>query len=411
MVLNYIWLAFFLIGFLVAIGKWLLMGDATLFPLEMEALFNQAKNGFEISLGLTGMMAFWLGMMKIAEKAGLMQALAKLLSPFFVRLFPEVPANHPVFGQMLMNLSANMLGLDNAATPLGLKAMEGLQSINQDKERASNAMIMFMVINTAGLTLIPSSVMALRQQAGALNPADVFLPCVLVTLGSALTGILLTGIIQKIKFADAVLLGGLLFILGIILLPVYLIAGLTAAQVSGYASKGGALVLLGIVSLFLLVGAIKKVPVYETFVEGAKEGFETAIRIIPYVVAMLVGIGIFRVSGALNILTDGIGSLVTAFGGNADFVPALPTGLMKPFSGSGARGLMVETMQTYGADSFAGKTAAVIQGGTETTFYTLAVYFGSVGIRKTRYAAGLGFLIDMVGLVLGVLMAYLFFGA
>lgn len=411
MVLNYIWLAFFLVGFLVALGKWLFLGDASLFTLEMEALFTQAKNGFEISIGLTGMMAFWLGMMKIAEKGGLMEVLSKILSPFFIRLFPELPANHPVFGQMIMNFSANMLGLDNAATPLGLKAMEGLQQLNTQKDRASNAMIMFMVINTAGLTLIPSSVMALRQLAGATNPSDIFLPCILVTLGSALTGILLTGLIQKIKFSDPILILGLALLLCIILVPVYLISNLNANQVSNYAAKGGALVLLAVVCLFISVASFKKVPVFETFIEGAKEGFETAIRIIPYVVAMLVGIGIFRASGTLNLLTDAIGEWVVAFGGNSDFVPALPTGFMKPFSGSGARGLMVETMQTYGADSFAGKTAAVIQGGTETTFYTLAVYFGSVSIKKTRYAAGLGFLIDMVGLVLGVLMAYLFFGS
>lgn len=410
MVLNYIWIAFFLIAFVIALVRLVFCGDMEVFPGIMDSTFSSAKTAFEISLGLTGVLSLWMGIMKIGEKGGLVNAIARWLSPLFVRLFPEIPKGHPVFGHIFMNISANMLGLDNAATPLGLKAMEGLQELNKEKEKASNSMIMFLVLNTSGLTIIPVSILVYRAQMGASQPTDVFIPILIATLAATIAGIIITSIYQRINLLNLpimLLMGGMcLLVSGVIWLSTVIdreTMNMGSTQVAN-------ILLFLIICGFILAGVRKKVNVYDAFVEGAKGGFETAIRIIPYLVAILVGIGVFRASGAMDVLVDGIRWLVGAIGINNDFVEALPTALMKPLSGSGARGMMVDTMSTYGADSFVGRLSCIFQGATDTTFYILAVYFGSVGIRHTRHAVSAGLLADVAGILAAIGVAYAFFG-
>lgn len=409
MVLNYIWIAFFLIAFVVALVKLLFFGDMEVFPALMQSTFDMSKTGFELSLGLTGVMTLWLGLMKVGEKGGMVQLLSRWLGPFFSRLFPEIPKNHPATGSIMMNLAANMLGLDNAATPLGLKAMEQLQSINPDKTRASNAMIMFLVLNTSGLTLIPISVMVYRAQLGAADPSDVFLPILLSTFFATMAGIVAVSVYQRINLFNRVLLaymGGIsLVIAGII----FYFTTLPKAEVGTVSSVAGNVILFTVIVSFIALAWRKRVNVYETFIEGAKEGFSIAIKIIPYLVAILVAIGVFRTSGAMDFIIDGIRLLVTALGIDAGFVEALPTAFMKPLSGAGARGLMVDAMTTHGADSFIGRLSCTFQGATDTTFYIIAVYFGSVGITKTRHAVACGLIADLAGVVAAIFIAYLFF--
>ena len=410
MVLNYIWIAFLVIAFVSALIQLLFFGNPQTFSDVVNSTFDSAKSGFEISLGLTGVLSLWLGIMKIGDKGGVINFFSRLVAPFFSRIFPLVPRNHPAMGSMFMNISANMLGLDNAATPMGLKAMRELQEINPEKEKASDPMIMFLVLNTSGLTLIPISVMVYRAQLGAINPADVFLPILLATFFSSLVGLISVAIYQKINLFNKVVMGTLggmtAFIIGVI----YLMSQLSREQIALYSNFSAAFILLSIIISFVLIAAIKKINVYEGFIEGAKEGFQVAIGIIPYLIAILVAIGMFRASGAMNIMVDGIAWAVSAVGINSDFVGALPTAIMKPLSGSGARGMMIDAMTTHGADSFVGRLSSVIQGSTDTTFYVLAVYFGSVGIRNSRYAVVCGLLADFAGIVAAILLAYLFFG-
>lgn len=409
MTLNYLWAAFFLIAVVVALLR-LLMGDFTAMPALTEALFNMAKTAFEISLGLTGAMAFWLGIMRVAEAAGLIDKLARAVTPFFRRLFPEIPDGHPAMAAILMNFSANMLGLDNAASPLGLKAMHHLQELNREKDTATNGMIMFLAINTAGLTIIPASVMALRAQAGAANPADIFLPCLLGTSISAFAAIIITGLRQRLNLLNPVVLGVLAVYCLFLTTVVIGVRQLSEATLTLVSSNASAAVLMGIITAFILAGLLRRQNVYANFVEGAKEGFQVAISVIPYLVAMLVGIGLFRACGALDMITSGVAQLVGIFGLDTGFVPALPTAFMKPFSGSGARGLMVETMKNFGADSFAGRLAATLQGSTETTFYTIALYYGAINVKRVRYTATVGLLVDVIGIIAGIMLGYLFFG-
>ena len=410
MVLNYIWIAFFLIAFAIAVVRLVVFGDVEVFPAIMDSTFASAKTAFEISLGLTGVLSLWLGVMKIGERGGLVALLARGLSPVFTKLFPEVPKGHPVVGNIFMNLAANMLGLDNAATPLGLKAMEGLQELNPKKDTASNAMIMFLVLNTSGLTVIPVSILVYRAQMGAAQPTDVFIPILLATFFSTLAGIIATSLYQRINLLNRVLLltlGGVsLAVAGIM----WGFSQLSREDMATVASTVANVVLFTIVVGFILAGVRKKVNVYDAFIEGAKDGFSTAVRIIPYLVAILVGIGVFRASGAMDWLVDGIAWLVGLTGADAEWVGALPTALMKPLSGSGARGMMVDAMVTYGADSFVGRLSCIFQGATDTTFYILAVYFGSVGVRYTRHAVACGLLADLAGVVAAVAICYFFFG-
>lgn len=409
MVLNYIWIAFFAIAFVIGLIKLCVLGDTEVFPDIINSTFDTAKTAFEISLGLTGVLSLWLGILKIGEKGGLINALARMLSPVMTKLFPDIPKNHPVFGNIFMNLSANMLGLDNAATPLGLKTMEGLQELNPRKDTATNPMIMFLVLNTSGLTIVPVAIMVYRAQMGAAQPTDVFLPLLLATFASTFVGVVATSIYQKINLLNRTLLltlgGACVAVAGL----VWGLSQLSQEEMGTVASTVANLLLMSIIMLFLFAGIRKRVNVYNTFIEGAKEGFQTAVRIIPYLVAMLVGIGVFRASGAMDWLTDGITWLCGLLGVATDWVTALPTALMKPLSGSGARGMMVDTMTTYGADSFAGRLSSVFQGSTDTTFYILAVYFGSVGISKTRHAVTCGLLADLAGLIAAVFVCYLFF--
>ena len=410
MVLNYIWIAFFLIAFAIAVVRLVVFGDVEVFPAIMDSTFASAKTAFEISLGLTGVLSLWLGVMKIGERGGLVALLARGLSPVFTKLFPEIPKGHPVVGNIFMNLAANMLGLDNAATPLGLKAMEGLQELNPKKDTASNAMIMFLVLNTSGLTVIPVSILVYRAQMGAAQPTDVFIPILLATFFSTLAGIIATSLYQRINLLNRVLLltlGGVsLAVAGIM----WGFSQLSREDMATVASTVANVVLFTIVVGFILAGVRKKVNVYDAFIEGAKDGFSTAVRIIPYLVAILVGIGVFRASGAMDWLVDGIAWLVGLTGADAEWVGALPTALMKPLSGSGARGMMVDAMATYGADSFVGRLSCIVQGATDTTFYSLAVYFGSVGVRYTRHAVACGLLADLAGVVAAVAICYFFFG-
>ena len=410
MVLNYIWIAFFLIAFIVATCRLILFGDTQVFPEIINSTFSSSKTAFEISLGLTGVLSLWLGIMKIGEKGGVIAFFARILSPIFCKLFPDIPKGHPVTGSIFMNLAANMLGLDNAATPLGLKAMEGLQELNPKKDTASNPMIMFLVLNTSGLTLIPISIMVYRAQMGAAQPTDVFVPILLATFFSTLAGIIAVSIYQRINLFSRTLLlflGGMsLIVAGII----YAFSTLSRTEIDTYSTTGANVFLFVIIIGFILAGIRKKVNVYDAFVEGAKEGFSTAVRIIPYLIAILVAIGVFRASGAMDYLIGGIESGVKLCGINSDFVGGLPTAIMKPLSGSGARGLMVDAMTTYGADSFVGRLACIFQGSTDTTFYILAVYFGSVGIAKTRHAVPCGLIADAVGIISAIFICYLFFG-
>lgn len=409
MVLNYIWIAFFVIAFVIAVVKLLFMGDFEVFPAMMDSTFASSKTAFEISLGLTGVLSLWLGIMKIGEKGGVVNALARLLSPVFVRLFPEIPKGHPVTGSIFMNIAANMLGLDNAATPLGLKAMEQLQDLNKKKDTATNSMIMFLVLNTSGLTLIPVSIMVYRAQMGAAQPTDIFVPILLATFFSTLAGIIITSLYQRINLFNRTMLltlGGACVLVSAI---IWGFSQMDKDQVNIVSTTVANILLMLIIIGFILSGVRHKVNVYDAFIEGAKDGFQTAVRIIPYLVAILVGIGVFRASGAMDMLIDGIKWTVAAVGGDTDFVGALPTALMKPLSGSGARGMMVDAMTTYGADSFIGRLSCVFQGSTDTTFYILAVYFGSVGIRYTRHAVACGLLADLAGILSAIAICNMFF--
>lgn len=409
MVLNYIWIAFFVIAFVIALVKLIFMGDFEVFPEMMGSTFESSKAAFKISLGLTGVLSLWLGIMKVGEKGGMVNALARLLSPVFCKLFPDIPKGHPVTGSIFMNIAANMLGLDNAATPLGLKAMEQLQQLNTKKDTATNPMIMFLVLNTSGLTLIPVSIMVYRAQLGAAQPTDIFIPILLATFFSTMAGIIITSLYQRINLLNKVMLltvGGMsLAVAGII----WGFGQLDKDQMNIVSTTVANILLMTIIVVFIMAGVRKKINVYDAFIEGAKEGFQTAVRIIPYLVAILVGIGVFRASGAMDMIIDGIKWTVGVLGGNTDFVGALPTALMKPLSGSGARGMMVDAMTTYGADSFVGRLSCVFQGSTDTTFYILAVYFGSVGIRYTRHAVACGLLADLAGVIAAIAICYMFF--
>ncbi|GAA4448206.1 nucleoside recognition domain-containing protein [Rurimicrobium arvi] len=415
MTLNYIWISFFFIGFIVATFKAIFFGQSELFGTMLNNLFDSSKTGFEISIGLTGVMSLWLGIMKIGERAGLINLFAKGVGPLLRTLFKGVPKDHPAYGSMTMNFSANMLGLDNAATPLGLNAMKDLQSVNPDKETASDAQIMFLVLNTAGVTLIPTSVIAMRQSLAIeqgvknFNAADIFLPTLVSTFIAFLTGIIMVALFQRInlfKLPVLLFVGGFATLIGGIYLCV---AHMPPAEMSRVIGNIGSAIILFIVIMFLAAGAIKKQNVYDNFIEGAKEGFTTAVRIIPYLIAMLMAISVFRSSGCMDYLVNGIAAVVAACGLNTDFVPTIPIGLMKPLSGSGARGLMVDVINQYGVDSFQGKLAAVLQGTTETTFYVLAVYFGSVDIKNSRHALVCGLVADLAGFTAAILLAYALF--
>jgi len=409
MVLNYIWIAFFVIAFIVALCKTMFLGDTEIFTTMVNSTFDSSKSAFEISLGLTGLLAFWLGIMKIGERSGMINALSKFLSPVLCKLFPDIPKGHPALGSIFMNLSANMLGLDNAATPLGLKAMEQLQELNPKKDTATNPMIMFLVINTSGLILIPLSIMLYRSQLGAVQPTDIFIPTLITTTISTMVGITIVSISQKINLFNKAILslvaGIALFFSGLI----WLFVTVSRETMGTYSTLVANILLFGIIIVFILWGVLKNCKVYDSFIEGAKEGFTTAVRIIPYLVAFLVGIGVFRASGAMDILVDSIGWLVGLTGVDTTFVGALPTALMKSLSGSGANGLMIDTMQQYGADSLVGRMSCVVRGASDTTFYILAVYFGSVGVTKTRNAVTCGLLADLSGIIAGIIISYLFF--
>ena len=408
MVLNYIWVAFFAIAFLFALIA-LCLGDTTVFQQIVQSTFDASKNAFEISLGLTGVLSLWLGMMKIGEKAGVVNVLAKALSPIFTKLFPDIPKNHPVMGSIFMNIASNMLGLDNAATPTGLKAMQQMQELNTKKDTATNPMIMFLVLNTSGLTIIPTTILAFRAAYGAAVPTDVFVPILLATTVATLVGIILTALWQRINLLQPALLafiGALLAFVGVV---IWGFGQLDQKTMETVANLSGSMILFSIIVSFIVAGFIKKINVYDAFIEGAKEGFSTAVKIIPYLVAILVGIGVFRASGAMDMLIDGIAWCVEKCGLNTDFVGALPTAFMKPLSGSGARGLMLEAMKTYGADSFIGRLSCMFQGSTDTTFYILAVYFGCVNIKYTRHAVACGLLADLAGVIAAIGLAYMFF--
>ena len=409
MVLNYIWIAFFLIAFVIATVRLVFMGDTVVFPAIMNSTFDTSKTAFEISLGLTGVLSLWLGIMKIGEKGGAINVVARVLSPVFTRLFPDIPKGHPVTGSIFMNVAANMLGLDNAATPLGLKAMEQLQELNPKKDTATNPMIMFLVLNTSGLTLIPVSIMVYRAQMGAAQPTDIFVPILLATFFSTLVGIIFTSLYQRINLINRTMLLTLGGMSAVVAAIIWGFAQMDKSQMNIVSTSVANILLMLIIVMFILAGMRKKVNVYDAFIEGAKDGFTTAVRIIPYLVAILVGIGVFRASGAMDMLVDGIKWTVAALGGNTDFVGALPTALMKPLSGSGARGMMVDAMTTYGADSFVGRLSCIFQGSTDTTFYILAVYFGSVGVRYTRHAVACGLLADLAGVIAAIAICYLFF--
>ncbi len=410
MVLNYIWIAFFLIAFVVGLVKLIFFGDVEVFPAMMDSTFTSSKTAFEISLGLTGVLSLWLGVMKIGEQGGVVNAFARVLSPVFTKLFPDIPKGHPVTGSIFMNIAANMLGLDNAATPLGLRAMEQLQELNPKKDTASNPMIMFLVLNTSGLTIIPVTVMVYRAQLGAAQPSDIFIPILLATFFSTLAGVIATSLFQKINLLNRTMLltlGGVsLAVAGVI----WGFSSMDKAMMNTVSTSVANILLMVIIVGFIIAGIIKKANVYEAFIDGAKDGFTTAVRIIPYLVAILVGIGIFRTSGAMDLLIKGVGWVVDLCGVNSDFVAALPTAIMKPLSGSGARGLMVDAMTTYGADSFVGRLACIFQGSTDTTFYILAVYFGSVAIRNTRHAVTCGLIADLAGIIAAIFIGYMFFG-
>lgn len=410
MVLNYIWIAFFLVAFVIALVRLVFMGDTEVFPAIMNSTFDTSKTAFEISLGLTGVLSLWLGIMKIGEKGGVVNVVARVLSPVFTRLFPDIPKGHPVTGSIFMNVAANMLGLDNAATPLGLKAMEQLQELNPKKDTATNPMIMFLVLNTSGLTLIPVSIMVYRAQMGAAQPTDIFVPILLATFFSTLAGIIVTSLYQRINLINRTMLLTLGGMCAVVAAIIWGFSQMDKSQMNVVSTSVANILLMTIIVVFILAGMRHRINVYDAFIEGAKDGFTTAVRIIPYLVAILVGIGVFRASGAMDMLIDGIKWIVATLGGNTDFVGALPTALMKPLSGSGARGMMVDAMTTYGADSFVGRLSCIFQGSTDTTFYILAVYFGSVGVRYTRHAVACGVLADLAGVVAAIAICYMFFG-
>lgn len=410
MVLNYIWIAFFLVAFVIALVRLIFMGDTEVFPAIMNSTFDTSKTAFEISLGLTGVLSLWLGIMKIGEKGGVVNVVARVLSPVFTRLFPDIPKGHPVTGSIFMNVAANMLGLDNAATPLGLKAMEQLQELNPKKDTATNPMIMFLVLNTSGLTLIPVSIMVYRAQMGAAQPTDIFVPILLATFFSTLAGIIVTSLYQRINLINRTMLLTLGGMCAVVAAIIWGFSQMDKSQMNVVSTSVANILLMTIIVVFILAGMRHRINVYDAFIEGAKDGFTTAVRIIPYLVAILVGIGVFRASGAMDMLIDGIKWIVSTLGGNTDFVGALPTALMKPLSGSGARGMMVDAMTTYGADSFVGRLSCIFQGSTDTTFYILAVYFGSVGVRYTRHAVACGLLADFAGVVAAIAICYMFFG-
>ena len=410
MVLNYIWIAFFVVAFVFGLAELVFMGNTTVFADMVQATFDSSKTAFETALGLTGVLALWLGIMKIGERAGVVNVLARMLSPVFTKLFPDIPKNHPVMGSIFMNIASNMLGLDNAATPTGLKAMQQMQELNPRKDTATNPMIMFLVLNTSGLTLIPTTILAFRAAKGAAMPTDVFIPILIATAVATLAGIVITALWQKINLLQPTLL---LTLLGMVAFVAVVIWGFgrmdkdTMASVTQVASN---LILLGIIIAFIVAGFFRKVNVYDAFIEGAKDGFHTAVRIIPYLVAILVAVAVFRASGAMDLLIDGISWCVKQCGLDTSFVGALPTAIMKPLSGSGARGLMLEAMDNYGADSFVGRLSCIFQGSTDTTFYVLAVYFGSVSIKNTRHAVSCGLLADLAGVIAAIGVAYVFFG-
>ena len=410
MALNYIWIGFFLVAFVVGLFKLIFLGDLDVFNTIISSLFGRAKLGFELSIGLTGVLALWMGIMKIGEKGGAVNILSRAVSPLFTKLFPEIPKNHKSIGAMMMNFSANMLGLDNAATPLGLKAMNDLQELNPQKERASNAQIMFLVLNTSGLTIIPVSIIALRAASGSTDPSGIFLPILMATFVSSMVGLIITSIIQKINLFQPVIiayLGGAMALLGLFF---WYMSGLDKESLTIVSKLISSLLIFGIIISFLLLGLLKKINIYESFIDGAKDGFGIAIKIVPYLIAMLCAVGVFTASGAMDVLLDGIRFLVELTGIDTRFVDGLPTAMMKPLSGGGARGMMVESWATNGVDSFVGNLTSVLQGSTETTFYVLAVYFGSVGIKNIRYAVFAGLIADLAGIIAAIFIAYYFFG-
>ncbi|TAJ12049.1 hypothetical protein DMA11_14280 [Marinilabiliaceae bacterium JC017] len=409
MALNYLWIAFFLIAFVVGLVRLIFLGDMEVFPEMIKATFEYSKTGFNISLGLTGVLSLWMGLMRIGEKGGMVAVMSRAIGPFFSRLFPELPKNHPAYGSMMMNIAANMLGLDNAATPMGLKAMKELQQANPNKDTASNAQIMFLVLNTSGLTIIPITIMAYRAQYGAANPADIFLPILLATFFSTIVGVIAVSLVQHIKLWDKVIMAYLVGFSTAVGGLIYWLSNMPKEQVKDVSLVGANVILFTIIVAFILMALRKKVNVYEAFIEGAKEGFQIAVKIIPFLVAILVAIGVFRTSGSMDFLVDGIKAFVVWLGGDPEFVGALPTALMKPLSGSGARGMMLDAMEAHGPDSFVGRIACTVQGATETTFYVLAVYFGSVGIKKTRHAVACGLIADLAGIIAAISLGYLFF--
>ena len=409
MALNYIWIFFFVIAFVIALIKLVFLGNVETFSEMVTATFEMSKTGFEISIGLTGVLTFWSGMMKIGEQGGIVKIITRLIGPFFDKLFPELGKSHPAYGPMMLNFAANMMGLDNAATPMGLQAMKEMQESNKNKEVASNPQIMFLVLNASGLCLIPISIMVYRAQLGAVNPADIFIPILFATFFANMTGLISVAIMQKIKLWDTTILAYLLGTTALVATMIFSISNMSQDQISIFSKVATNLILFSLIMFFILLGVRSKINVYETFIDGAKEGFTTAVRIIPYLVAMLVAIGVFRASGAMDYLVAGVKGCVEAVGIDSEFVAALPTGLMKPLSGSGSRGMMIDAMKTYGADSFIGKLSCTVQGVSDTTFFILALYFGSVGIKNTRYAVGCALLADLVGLIAAILIGYLFF--
>ncbi len=408
-VLNYVWIGFFVVAFIVGLVN-LVMGNTEVFPAMMNATFANAKTAFEISLGLTGVLALWMGIMKIGERGGVVDVIARWLSPLFTRLFPELPKGHPAFGHIFMNISANMLGLDNAATPLGLKAMDEMQQLNPKKDTATNAMIMFLVLNTSGLTLVPVSILVYRAQMGAAQPTDVFIPILITTTIATLAGIVVTALYQRINLLNRAIMSLFIGLVAVMTAIIWVSTQISREALDMWSTTVANVLLFTIIIVFICAGMRKRINVYEAFIEGAKGGFETAVRIIPYLVAILVAIGVFRASGAMDFVIDAISKAIEACGGRGDCVGALPTAIMKPLSGSGARGMMVDAMQTFGPDSFVGRLSCIFQGATDTTFYVLAVYFGSVGVRHTRHAVAAGLITDLVGVAAAIGVAYLFFG-
>jgi spore maturation protein SpmA len=409
MILNYIWISLILLAIIIGLIQAVWMGNIEIFSDILNSTFTNAKTGFELSLGLAGILSLWMGIMKVGEKAGVVNTLGKGVAPFFTRIFPEIPKNHPVFGSMLMNIAANMLGLDNAATPMGLKAMGELQELNTDKSKASNAMIMFVVLGASGLTLIPTTIMAYRAQLGATNPADVFLPILIATYIATLAGLIAVCVSQKIKIVDPIVLGTLIGLTGLVGLLIWGASLLTAETLSIVSAAAAAIILLSIITWFILQAMIRKINVYDAFIDGAKDGFKTAVGIIPYLIAILVAVGMFRACGAMELLENGLAWCFEICGINPDLAGAVPTALMKPLSGSGARGLMLEAMTTHGADSLVGRLCCILQGTTDTTFYVLAVYFGSVSIKNTRHAVACCLIADLAGAIAAFAIAAIFF--